>query len=454
MKNTIQKTLLLSFISFILASCASNGNYKYIKSDSGVSIVHYGKTYQVPGADSSTLVSFPNTPFAKDKNYVYYNGKVLINAQVDSFTILNMSYGKDESSVYRMNNKIIGAEPQSFKIITQDKDDFVYGVYSEDDNDIFYDGVVVNDICDKSSFRHVFKSKYRTRFARDNECFYYGEKQIPVRNPKDFKVFNISFSSDGETVFFNHAPLKTASVETFRSGRGIHFGRDDDKCFYKSFKIDCEVYKKGVRHPNFQKEVLTAMAEYGSNPFAFERLSKLEMFLKVSATAKKFINNNDVLSPSTTPSGLYNKLIGETYSYKVIVNGSTRSYGELLRITKKTSDSIVFDRVFPSQRGLYKRVVGHSGGIINDQEFDLYHNYEVSFTNGKCLFTLGNCSYTETTSYGVQKKVNVETEYKNGIWMYSYDINGNKQVVEAIYDLNGMPYLIYERNNKKLVYRQ
>jgi hypothetical protein len=38
--------------------------------------------------------------------------------------------------------------------------------------------------------------------------------------------------------------------------------------------------------------------------------------------------------------------------------------------------------------------------------------------------------------------------------MYSYDINGNKQVVEAIYDLNGMPYLIYERNNKKLVYRQ
>ena len=454
MKNTIQRTLLLGFISFILASCASNGNYKYVKSDSGVSIVHFGNTYQVPGADSSSLVSFPNTRYAKDKNYVYYDGKVLINAQVDSFTVLNMSYGKDESSVYREENKIIGAEPQSFKLITQDQDDFVYGVYSKDDKDIFYDGVIVNNVCDKSSFRQVFKSKYRTRYARDNDCFYYGGKQIPVKNPKGFKAFDISFSTDGETVFFKHVPLKTASVESFRRGRGIDFGRDDDECFYRAFKIDCEVYKKGVMHPNMQKELLTAMAEYGSNPFASERLSKLEMFLKVSDMAKEFVNNHDVLSPSTTPTGLYNKLIGESYSYKVMLNRYTRTYGELLRITDKTNDSILFDRVFYNQKGVYKRVVDRSSGIIKDHDFDIYHNYEVSFTNGKCLFTLGNCSYIETTSYGVQKQVNVETKYKNGIWMYSFDINGNKEVVEAVYDLNGMPYLIYERNNNKLVYRQ
>lgn len=454
MKNTIQKTLLMSFILFILASCASKGNFKYTKSDSGVSIVHYGKTYQVAGADPSTLISFPNTRYAKDKNYVYYDGKVLINAQVDSFTVLNMSYGKDKSSVYRKENQITGADPQSFKLITQHKDDFIYGVYSEDDNDIFYDGLIVNNVCDKSSFRQVFKSKYRTRYAQDNKCFYYGENKIPVTNPKSFKSININFSTDGETIFFKHAPLKTANIETFQTKRGgIHFSRDDKKCFYKSFEIDCEVYKKEARHPDFQKEVLTAMVGYGSNPFAVERLSKLEMFLKVSATAREFINNNDVLSPSTRPSGLYDKLIGETYSYKVILNRSTHSYGELLRITKKNNDSIVFDRVFHNQRGVYKRVSSHSGGIIKDQEFDLYHNYEVSFTNDKCLFTLGNCSYTETTSYGVQKKVNVDTEYKKGVWTYHFDIKGGKKIVDAVYDLNGMPYLIYERNNKKLVYR-
>ena len=70
MNRLFSNILLAVTMLLLLASCASTSNVRYFKKDTEVFIQNYRDIYPVPGADASSLITFPDTPYAKDKNYV------------------------------------------------------------------------------------------------------------------------------------------------------------------------------------------------------------------------------------------------------------------------------------------------------------------------------------------------------------------------------------------------
>ena len=67
--------------------------------------------------------------FTKDKNHIYLEEKVLLEADVRTFKVIDFAYGKDKSNVY-YRDKIIPINPTEYKI---DKHGFI-----RDKNNIFH----------------------------------------------------------------------------------------------------------------------------------------------------------------------------------------------------------------------------------------------------------------------------------------------------------------------------
>lgn len=82
-----------------------------------------GATYQVIGGNSMEYL------FTKDKNHIYLEEKVLLEADVRTFKVIDFAYGKDKSNVY-YRDKIIPINPTEYKI---DKHGFI-----RDKNNIFH----------------------------------------------------------------------------------------------------------------------------------------------------------------------------------------------------------------------------------------------------------------------------------------------------------------------------
>lgn len=64
--------------------------------------------------------------YTRDKNHIYYEGKVLPNADLATFQIIKWGYGKDKKNVYFLETIVEGADPETF-IYDEKKFDFVDG---------------------------------------------------------------------------------------------------------------------------------------------------------------------------------------------------------------------------------------------------------------------------------------------------------------------------------------
>ncbi len=110
--------LLSLSIILILTSCNSgyqkeNGKWTWISYNEAVG----KKVKTIEKADTKTFVILKNTKYAKDKNFVFLEGRIIKFANPKTFKIINNGYSKDNKNVYLDCNIIINADPNTFQIL-------------------------------------------------------------------------------------------------------------------------------------------------------------------------------------------------------------------------------------------------------------------------------------------------------------------------------------------------
>lgn len=159
-----------SFI-YLGGEYAKDKDFVYYLADARKDSINYLDTLNVD-MESFEFIGNSDYPFAKDKNNIYYYGKVLENVDVDSFAYLGDDFAKDKDNAYIINSygklEIISkADPNSFE--------YVGDYYAKDKNNIYHynsyesEGSldVLSDI-DIATFKSLGCS-----YSKDKESVYY-----------------------------------------------------------------------------------------------------------------------------------------------------------------------------------------------------------------------------------------------------------------------------------------
>ena len=192
----------------------------YTFPNSNNTIIEKGKNIYMNGIrqrfiDAESFEIFTND-YAKDKNQVYliyeYDDKVTFNPinEIDpaTFSIIDNNYDaycKDANSVYCIFDKIIDADPNTFKIINK--------YHTEDKNTIFVEG---------SKLYSIQPTKNIQLKNIDNNYFSFGDKIIYINDGfevfvgnqdlSNFKVFNSNYATSGKQLIYKGKTIGTLEV--------------------------------------------------------------------------------------------------------------------------------------------------------------------------------------------------------------------------------------------------
>ena len=87
-------------------------------------ILFRGKSFKYDNVDAASFQLFPidekndvytGNPYSKDKNNVYYNQEIILDADVKTFVLIGDNFGKDAQNVYYQNQLLRGVDASSFK---------------------------------------------------------------------------------------------------------------------------------------------------------------------------------------------------------------------------------------------------------------------------------------------------------------------------------------------------
>ncbi|MCK4635671.1 MAG: DKNYY domain-containing protein, partial [Candidatus Moranbacteria bacterium] len=183
--------------------------------------------------------------YAKDKDHVYYTGKIIDGADQDSFEVLNYNYSRDKKHIY-FYGQILDKNFHSstFKV-------FNYS-YIEDKNGIyFYNSMNLDEKfkkveeVDTETFE-VIIGEYddfglgNERFARDrNNIYYIGEKKDYI-DVSTFVILDKLYSKDANNVYFHSNIIEGADSKTFEI-------IESEKSFNEFTKDEKDIYQHGLK---------------------------------------------------------------------------------------------------------------------------------------------------------------------------------------------------------------
>ena len=183
---------------------------------------------KISGANSKTIKVLSQY-YSKDDKNVFYDSDKILNADVNSFVVLDKEngYAKDKNSVYYFGKRIEGANPKTFKIISD-------GAYSKDEKNVYAAGEIVKG-ADPKTFREIPETNY----ARDknNLYYYYGEdKFLGKINEKDFKVLDSDLIKNGNEMYYSGEKANIKNPEKFEpikvsDNKHILYGKDDENIY-------------------------------------------------------------------------------------------------------------------------------------------------------------------------------------------------------------------------------
>lgn len=123
--------------------------------------------FSIKGADPESFEAIETTitqyDYAKDAKRVYFEGKVLKEADPNTFETLGFEYSKDANTVYH-NAKQISSNPNQFYI-------------------------------------------YKLSYATDHEKVFYRGSILPNANPDKFVIISHGYSKDDQTVYYDAKPI-------------------------------------------------------------------------------------------------------------------------------------------------------------------------------------------------------------------------------------------------------
>ncbi|GAA5093497.1 DKNYY domain-containing protein [Wohlfahrtiimonas larvae] len=186
----------------------------------------------IMNADVETFRRYPDMGYATDKNSIYYNDQKILGSDGQSFEFITTTeygraYVKDKNYIYKNGRMIEGLDPDTFEIISDD--------WFKDKDHIFYREDIVNE-ADYETFEVINES-----MARDKNNLYfvfafsYSVVQS-IKDPLSFEHVDGRFFKDKFKVYYSHVsefyPLNGVDVESFEV-LGDGYFKDKNKIYYK-----------------------------------------------------------------------------------------------------------------------------------------------------------------------------------------------------------------------------
>jgi hypothetical protein len=276
---------LLSAVSNFLFSCSDGKPGMLSKTGYHVSDdkVYYfggfssGSAKELAGADAKSFKSldeqgFPEGTYAKDKQHVYFDGKVVTEANASAFVRLKKYFSRDQHHIFYLN-QIVSEDPDHFEFIDDD--------VQKDRNHVYWFDKIISD--DPASFEFIIKSGgwsyYKdssgilanyTRipgadagsfkvlehgYSQDKLKVYLMEnthlEEVTNADPASFKVLNAFYTSDSQRVYWRGKPLPDSDPATFVIlNEEIHCSRDKKHAYHWNVVIpdvDPATFSNGKR---------------------------------------------------------------------------------------------------------------------------------------------------------------------------------------------------------------
>ncbi len=230
-KNIILKIFILLFsgilLSILFVTISPNkkvGYHKYLGS------FYYGQGYdwkfgsyqkiKITKADKKTFQVIKD-PYAKDKNFVYYKGRIIKRADPNRFIIFsdNNNYAKDKYLVYYQGEKIENSDVATFNVFEKNPS------YATDKSFVYYKGKKIDGSDGKSLV------EINDNYLKDKNLVYHQTGFLNIvsgAEPASFVALKNNYGKDNNNAY-NRADLivKNIDSETFEIlGDGRHYAKD------------------------------------------------------------------------------------------------------------------------------------------------------------------------------------------------------------------------------------
>ncbi len=173
-------------------------------------------------------------------NSVYFDGKLLTDADISTFKSINgnleeslkssdNTFTSDKNSVYYEGKIIEYADPKTFELLEKE-----FEWWSRDSRNIFYKDRKI-DKASVNNFRLI-----DNRFLLSNDYIYYLGIQILEADPENFEVLNSNFSKDKQHIYYNEKIiLPDADMNSFfiyPDDHNLNGYARDSKFFYDPYQ--------------------------------------------------------------------------------------------------------------------------------------------------------------------------------------------------------------------------
>ena len=184
--------------------------------------------------------------YGRDKAHAFYRGNIIDGADGQSFRVLEKGYAADKSNVYDEGELMKGVDPASFKIHS-------YGL-TEDKRDFYNNGKALN-VRDKSSFEILkYSSGENSSWGKDKYNGYYlNGTVIPNIDYATFHPIEANnpmqsgcYAADKHRVFFMGKEVPSADPATFREVN-FYIGQDKHRAYKKGIPTQIKDYTKLTR---------------------------------------------------------------------------------------------------------------------------------------------------------------------------------------------------------------
>lgn len=186
----------------------------------------------------------PDIIYAKDKNAVYYKGKIIPNAKSNTFEVISFYCAKDDNYVY-CGGKKTQTQPDiaTFVYLVSAKN-YSITPYYKDKNQVYvdypYNSLNVIEGADPDSFTFGEYASYAT----DKSFVYFGSEKIEGSHGPSFSTFKNApgYAKDKNQVYFYKKILPQANPETFNpmsTGYSIvKAGKDHQHVYHDAEIVD------------------------------------------------------------------------------------------------------------------------------------------------------------------------------------------------------------------------
>lgn len=197
---------------------------------------HQGSSSYTTKLQDADLATFRvlQDDYSCDASHVWFQGRLLPDANPSELRILTYGYACTDSAVYYLFKKIKG-DPQTFVVHATG--------YTEDANDVYWDQYPLH-VCDKESFRILPRKPHKkNHWAKDKQYVYYmlhSRDSVIVRSPiadyDSFEEIDHYYARDKEQVYYCDTIVENANPATFRYV-GRLYCQDDAHVFFKGKKV-------------------------------------------------------------------------------------------------------------------------------------------------------------------------------------------------------------------------